>query len=93
MKRLLAITLFTAALLTAGDVLAAERTVTLKLENTCPTCGYIVKKVLGRVSGVEQVSYSSRDDTATVVFDDSQTDVGTLIATTTSVGFPAEVVE
>lgn len=92
MKRILALALL-ATLFAGGNALAAEQSVTLKVKNACPTCGYIIKKTLGQVSGVEQVSYSSQDDTATVIFDDSKTDVGTLIATTTSVGFPAEVVE
>ena len=92
MKRIFVLALLV-TLLTGGNALAAEQSVTLKVKNACPTCGYIIKKTLGEVSGVERVGYSARGDTVTVVFDDSKTDVETLIATTTSVGFPVQVME
>lgn len=88
MKRILAITALAMAVLAAGDALAAERTVTLKVDNMfCASCPYIVKQVLADVPGVRTVKVSFKNKTALVTFDDGKTNVAALTAATTNVGF------
>lgn len=80
------------ALLTAGPAFAAERSVTLAVDNmTCATCGPTVKKALGRVAGVGKVEVATDKGTATVTFDDAQATVEALIAATTNAGYPARL--
>lgn len=80
------------ALLTAGPALAAERTVTLAVDNmTCATCGPTVKKALGRVAGVRDIDVATDKGTATVTFDDAKATVAALIAATTNAGYPARL--
>ncbi len=88
MKPILAITALAMAVLAAGDALAAERTVTLKIDNLfCASCPYIVKQVLAEVPGVRTVKVSFKNKTALVKFDDGKTNVAALTAATTNVGF------
>ena len=90
MNRILAITALTMAILAAGDARAAERTVTLKIDNLfCASCPYIVKKVLAEVPGVRTVKVSFKNKTALVTFDDGKANVAALTAATTNVGFPS----
>ncbi len=93
MKRILAITALAMAVLAAGDALAAERTVTLKIDNLfCASCPYIVKQVLSEVPGVRTVKVSFKNKTALVTFDDGKTNVAALTAATTNVGFSSTLV-
>jgi mercuric ion binding protein len=93
MKRLIATVAFI-ALLIVGGAFAAERTVTLKIDNlSCPTCPYIIEKSLSKVRGVEKVEVSFKEKTATVTYDDTQTDMEALTRATGSLGFPSQVVE
>lgn len=90
MKPILAITALAMAVLAAGDALAAERTVTLKIDNLfCASCPYIVKQVLTEVPGVRYVKVSFKNKTALVTFDDGKASVAALTAATTNVGFPS----
>ena len=90
MKPILAITALAMAILAAGDALAAERTVTLKIDNLfCASCPYIVKQVLAEVPGVRTVKVSFKNKTALVTFDDGKASVAALPAATTNVGFPS----
>lgn len=90
MKPILAITALAMAVLAAGDALAAERTVTLKIDNLfCVSCPYIVKQVLAEVPGVRTVKVSFKNKTALVTFDDGKASVAALTAATTNVGFPS----
>jgi mercuric ion binding protein len=78
----------------AGPAVAAERVVTLDVENaTCALCGPIVKRVLSRVPGVRRVDVSEGAGraTATVTFDDSRATVAALIDATTRAGYPSRV--
>ena len=89
-NRILAITALAMAILAANDAYAAERTVTLKLDNLfCASCPYIVKKVLAGVPGVRDVKVSFKNKTALVTFDDGKASVAALTAATTNVGFPS----
>jgi mercuric ion binding protein len=79
-----------AAMLWGGAAFAAERTVTLAVDNmTCATCGPIVKASLGRIAGVRQVVVSPAEQTATVTFDDALASTEILVAATTNAGYPS----
>lgn len=95
MKKIVCTALMAAALLAGSPVvLAAERTVTLSVQNmTCPSCPYIVKKTLARVPGVSKVVVSFERRAAVVTFDDARTGVPALTEATAKVGFPAELLQ
>ncbi len=86
---------FAALMLLAADgASAAERTVTLQVDNLfCATCPYIVKRTLSRIPGVTEVEVSYQEKTAVVTFDDRKTDLAALLAATAGTGFPATVIE
>ena len=87
----LLISLFIGLLISAQPASAAQRTVTLTVNNMyCEACPYMVKKTLERVSGVSQASVSFKDKTAVVVFDDAKASVDDLTRATTKAGFPSE---
>lgn len=72
---------------------AAPKTVTLQVDNmTCASCGPTVKKSLARVAGVPDVAVSIEKGAATVIFDDAQTTVDTLLAATTNAGYPSRLI-
>lgn len=74
----------------AAPALAAERTVTLEVDNmTCVSCPYIVKASLERVSGVTAAQVSFEDKTATVTFDDAQASITDLTQATGDAGYPS----
>jgi mercuric ion binding protein len=90
MNNLLSRAAFVTALLTASTAFAAERTVTLAVQNMyCADCPFIVKKSLEGVPGVARVAVSFKDKTATVTYDDARTDVKALSAATTNAGYPS----
>jgi mercuric ion binding protein len=90
MKNPIAITAFIFGLLGSGGAWAAEKTVTLDVENmTCALCPFTVHKSLEAVEGVQTVKVSLADKTTVVTFDDEKADMDTLIAATTNAGFPA----
>src|SRR5713226_3340068 len=74
MNRSIATMIVAGALLGGGGALAAEKTVTLAVENmTCELCPGIVKKSLTKVDGVGGVTVSLEKKTATVTYDDKKT--------------------
>jgi mercuric ion binding protein len=80
--------------LVAGLVSAAEKTVTLRVDNmSCATCPPVVKKSLGRMDGVSRVEVSLEAKTAIVTYDDAKTDVAALIDATTNAGYPSRLAE
>jgi mercuric ion binding protein len=81
-----------AAMTMAGPAFAAERTVTLTVDNiTCALCAPTVKKALTKVPGVVRAEVSTDKHTATVTFDDTKATVETLIAATTNAGYPSRL--
>ena len=69
---------------------AAERTVTLTVQNMfCAACPHTVKASLQAVPGVKEVAVSLQQKTATVVYDDAKTNVKTLTSATTNAGYPS----
>lgn len=96
MKRMFALALLAASFLggLAGATpaaSAAERTVTLAVPMSCPTCPYIVKRSLEKVAGVQDVSVSYDAQTATVRYDDEKATIAALTQATADVGFPSKL--
>ena len=82
------------AVLVSTAAAAAERTVTLMIENmTCASCPYIVKRALAAVPGVRDVEVSFETKTAVVTFDDEKTTPNALIDATSGVGYPSSVIQ
>ena len=78
----------------AAPASAAERTVTLAVDNmTCELCPPIVKKSLVRVPGVTKAEVSAEAHRAVVTFDDNRASVATLVNATTNAGYPSRVVQ
>jgi mercuric ion binding protein len=92
MRRTLAAAVLCGALFSGGAAVAAERTVTLSVDNMyCAACPYIVKQSLAGVSGVEKVDVSFERKTATVTFDDQKASLDALTKATTQAGYPSRV--
>ena len=94
--KILPLVALTVALFSYGAASATERTVTINVANaTCELCGPIVKRSLTRISGVLDVQISEADGAAIakVRFEDSRTDVPTLITATTNAGYPSRIVQ
>jgi mercuric ion binding protein len=78
------------ALLISSPAFAAERTVTLAVQNMfCADCPFVVRKSLEAVSGVAKAVVSFKDQTAVVTYDDAKVDVKSLIDATTNAGYPS----
>ena len=93
MKRLSTAAFAALMALAADGASAAERTVTLKVDNLfCTTCPYIVKRTLSRIPGVTEVDVSYQEKTAVVTFDDRKTNLAALLAATAGTGLPAPVI-
>ena len=92
MTRILALMSFAAMVLAGAAASAAERTVTLAVDNMyCEACPYIVKESLARVPGVQTVVVSSQQKSATVTYDDQKTTIDALTSATTQAGYPSRV--
>jgi mercuric ion binding protein len=77
-------------ILVSSPALAAERTITLAVQNmSCAGCPFIVKKSLEAVSGVARATVSFKDKTAIVTYDDGMVDVRSLTEATTNAGYPS----
>jgi mercuric ion binding protein len=85
--------IFAVAITLVAPASAAERTVTLAVDNmTCELCPPIVKKILARVSGVASAQVSGEKHTATVIFDDQKTTVAALVSAAANAGYPSRPV-
>ena len=90
MVKLLAPLAFGIGLLTSSTAIAAERTVTLAVQNMyCASCPSTVRKSLQAVQGVSKVVVSFKDKTAVVTYDDAKTNVTALTTATTNAGYPS----
>lgn len=84
------LSLLSAAALVGTPALAADRSVTLAVDNmSCVTCVPTVRMSLSQVPGVRRVEVSAEARTATVVYDDRVTNVAALISATTNAGYPS----
>lgn len=89
--KLLAPATLAVALLASSSAFAAEKTVTLAVQNmTCVACPYIVQKTLESVPGVQTVSVQFKKKTAVVTYDDAKTSIETLTTATTNAGYPSK---
>ena len=77
-------------LLVSAPAFAAERTLTLAVQNMyCANCPFVVRKSLEAVPGVAKVTVSYKDKTATVTYDDSMVDPKALTTATKNAGYPS----
>ena len=96
MKTSFRVALTAVVLLLTSPAWAADRTVTLAVDNvSCATCGPIVKRTLSKLPGVNQVVIGEKAGTATatVNFDDRRVTPEALTAAVSNAGFPAHVRE
>jgi len=92
MTRIFASMSVAAMVLSSVVVLAAERTVTLAVDNMyCDACPYIVKQSLAKAPSVENVAVSFEQKIATVTYDDEKTTLDALTSATTQAGYPSKV--
>ena len=78
----------------AGPAMAAEKTVTLAVDNMyCSACPYTVKQSLAKVTGVDEAAVSYEKKTAIVTYDDQKTTVAALTAATTRAGYPSHPID
>jgi mercuric ion binding protein len=77
-------------LLSASIAVAAERTVTLAVENmTCALCPITVRTAIEHVTGVKDVEVDFETKTAVVVFDDAEATVQDIAEASRQAGYPA----
>jgi len=81
------------AVLSWSAVSAADAAhVVLEIENmTCAACPITVKKALGKVPGVSQVTVDYEHRTASVTFDPAKTTTAELSKATANAGYPSTV--
>jgi mercuric ion binding protein len=90
MNKLLARAAFAVGIVASSAVFAADKTVTLAVNNMdCAACPTIVKGSLEAVPGVAKVTVSNKDKTATVIYDDAKANVNQLTSATTKAGYPS----
>jgi mercuric ion binding protein len=90
MNKHLARAAFAVGIVTSPVAFAADKTVTLAVNNMdCAACPSIVKGSLEAVPGVAKVAVSFKDKTATVIYDDAKADVNQLTSATTKAGYPS----
>ena len=94
MKRILSAAAIATALSAAGTAIAADKTVTLAVDNMyCSACPYTVKQSLAKVTGVDEAVVSYEKKTATVTYDDEKTTVAALSAATAQAGYPSHAID
>jgi mercuric ion binding protein len=87
MKKLLLTTLLS---FTSISAFAGMKTVTLDVPTmNCVTCPITVKYALNKVDGVKNAEVTFETKSAVVSFDDTKTNVQTLIKATTNAGYPS----
>lgn len=90
MTKFLTAALVGLGMLASSAAFAAEKTVTLAVQNMyCSACPITVKSSLEAVPGVAKAVVSYADKTAVVTFDDAKTAVPALITATTNAGYPS----
>jgi len=93
MTRAIACGLVAVSLMVWWPAVAAERSVTFKVDNmTCSLCHITVQKAFETVAGVREVRIERRRSTATIVYDDVTTNVAELAAASTNAGYPATAI-
>lgn len=81
-------------LLSASVAAAAERTITLAVENmTCALCPVTVRTAIEHVAGVKDVQVDFESKTAVVVFEDAKASVAEIAEASRQAGYPAALKE
>lgn len=94
MKLLIASVALGAAFMIAPQAFAAEQTVKLSVPGmSCASCPYMVKSAISKVDGIASVEATMADRSATVIFDDTVTDIAEIQEATENIGYPSSVVE
>jgi mercuric ion binding protein len=76
-----------------SGTVAAEKFATFAVEHmTCPLCHITVEAAFKSAPGVRKVIVESRKARATVIYDDTATNVAELAAASTNAGYPATVI-
>jgi periplasmic mercuric ion binding protein len=89
-----AFVLLAALWLASAPAFAVDRTVVLELPSmSCATCPITVRKALTRVDGVIEARVSWEPREAVVRYDDSKTDLDTLLVAVRDAGYPGNVKE
>ena len=89
-NRFLASAAFTIGIVASSAAMAADRTITLAVNNMeYAACPAIVKGSLEAVPGFARVAVSYKDKTATIIYDDAKADVNQLTSATTKAGYPS----
>jgi len=71
---------------------ASEKSTTLNIPGMdCGLCPITIKKALNKVDGVNNVTISLDDRTATVMYDDTKTSADNLSAATEDAGYPSTI--
>ncbi len=92
MKKLLVSALFATTMLASSSAFAAEKTVKLSVPGmTCASCPYIVKGSIDMLDGIKSVEATMEDRSATVVYDDSVTNLEEIKEATANVGYPSSL--
>lgn len=87
----LAFATFLVGLFASFSALAAQRTITLAVQNMyCAACPHTVRASLQAVPGVITVVVSLKDKRAIVTYDDARTNVQALTQATTNAGYPSK---
>jgi mercuric ion binding protein len=82
--------LFVSLVFAAAPLAAAERTVTLAVDNmTCAACPITVKKAIAKVDGVTKVEVSYEKREAVVTFDDAKASLQAIAKASADAGYPA----
>jgi periplasmic mercuric ion binding protein len=90
MKKLFAAAVVSLLTTLSTSAWAVSKTVTLSVPGmTCAACPITIKKALTDVDGVTDAEVSFDKKEAVVTFDDTKTDVPTLIEATTDAGYPS----
>jgi mercuric ion binding protein len=94
MRSMLRFLILLPPLLFASVAAAAERTVTLTVENmTCALCPVTVRTAIEHVTGVKDVQVDFESKVAVVVFDDAETTVEDIAEASRLAGYPAAPTE
>jgi periplasmic mercuric ion binding protein len=94
MKKLFAAAVVSLLTTLSTSAWAASKTVTLSVPGmTCAACPITIKKALTDVDGVTDAEVSFDKKEAVVTFDDTKTDVSTLIEATTDAGYPSRAAQ
>lgn len=80
--------------LSSGTALAAEQTIKLSVPDMrCASCPYMVKKAISSLDGIKQVEATMEDRSATVVYEDTLTNLEAIQQATAKIGYPSSLFE